>query len=261
MPAEPRIVCLVPSITELICDLGLAPQLVGRTGFCIHPWETVRQIPKVGGTKDVKLEKVRALEPTHVVVNVDENRREDAEALAEFVPEVIVTHPQEPRDNLELYRLLGTTFGREAEAEGLCERFEQAYALAVNAERLPADVLYLIWRDPWMTIAPETYISRTLALFNWRTLPFAPCQPEGDEGRTRYPQVELVTVAGEADRILLSSEPFHFKQRHVEEVAALVGDTPVSLIDGEMTSWYGSRAIAGLEYLSEYTAAAASCSL
>jgi ABC-type Fe3+-hydroxamate transport system substrate-binding protein len=250
MVAEPRIVCLVPSITELICDLGLAPQLVGRTGFCIHPWETVRTIPKVGGTKDVKLEKVRALEPTHVVVNVDENRREDAEALAEFVPEVIVTHPQEPRDNLELYRQIGGAFGREAEAELLCERFERAYARASAGERPSADVLYLIWRDPWMTIAPETYVSRTLALFGWRTLPA--------ETVERYPEVDLATVGGEADRVLLSSEPFHFKQQHLEGVAAIVGDTPVSLIDGEMTSWYGSRAIAGLEYLADYTA---SCSL
>src|SRR5689334_1509447 len=104
MAAQPRIVCLVPSVTELICALGLADRLVGRTGFCIHPWETVRSIPKVGGTKDVKLRAVRALEPTHVVVNVDENTRETAEALAEFVPEVVVTHPIEPRDNLALYR-------------------------------------------------------------------------------------------------------------------------------------------------------------
>jgi hypothetical protein len=258
MDAEPRIVCLVPSITELICDLGLAPQLVGRTGFCIHPWETVRRIPKVGGTKDVKLEKVRELEPTHVVVNVDENRREDAEALAEFVPEVVVTHPQEPRDNLDLYRLLGGIFGREAEAERLCERFERAYQRAAANERPAADVLYLIWRDPWMTIAPETYNSRTHALFNWRTLPFALCMPEAYKGRTRYPEVDLAEMGDEADRVLLSSEPFHFKQRHVAEVAAIVGDTPVSLIDGEMTSWYGSRAIAGLEYLTDYTA---SCSL
>jgi len=245
MAAEPRIVCLVPSITELICDLDLAPQLVGRTGFCIHPWETVRKIPKVGGTKDVKLDKVRELEPTHVVVNVDENRREDAEALAEFA-EVVVTHPQEPRDNLDLYRQLGAIFGREAEAERLCERFEAAYERAAAArERPAADVLYLIWRDPWMTIAPETYISRSLALFNWRTLPASATE--------RYPQVDLESLAGEADRVLLSSEPFHFKDRHVEEVAAIVADTPVSLIDGEMTSWYGSRAIAGLEYLAEYT--------
>jgi ABC-type Fe3+-hydroxamate transport system substrate-binding protein len=240
-----RIVCLVPSITELVCALGLAEQLVGRTGFCVHPWETVRNIPKVGGTKDVKLEKVRELAPTHVIVNVDENRREDAEALAGFVPEVVVTHPQAPRDNLELYRLLGRTFDREAEAERLCAEFESAYARAAAAELPERDVLYLIWKDPWMTVAPETYISQTLALFNWRTLP-------GDTSE-RYPEVDLEGFAGEVDRVLLSSEPFHFKQNHVEEVAALVPGAEVSLIDGEMTSWYGPRAIAGLDYLTDYT--------
>jgi len=111
-------------------------------------------------------------------------------------------------------------------------------------------VLYLIWREPWMTVAPDTYISRTLDLFGWRTLPVAASE--------RYPEVELDSYVGRVERVLLSSEPFHFKERHVEEVSELVGDTPVSLIDGEMTSWYGSRAIAGLEYLDEYTA---SCSL
>ena len=117
--AGARIVCLVPSITELICDLGLAEQLVGRTGFCVHPWETVRRIPKLGGTKDVKLERIRALAPTHAVVNVDENRLEVVEALAEFVPHIVVTHPLGPLDNLDLYRLIGAIFGREAKAERL----------------------------------------------------------------------------------------------------------------------------------------------
>src|ERR1700712_400942 len=100
MSDAPRIVCLVPSITELLCDLGLAEQIVGRTGFCIHPWETVRTIPKVGGTKDVHMDRVRELAPTHVVVNVDENLKEDAETLATFVHSVVVTHPQGPLDNL-----------------------------------------------------------------------------------------------------------------------------------------------------------------
>jgi ABC-type Fe3+-hydroxamate transport system substrate-binding protein len=239
-----RIVCLVPSITELVCALGLAEQLVGRTGFCVHPWETVREIPKVGGTKDVNLEKVRELAPTHVIVNVDENRREDAEALAEFVPEVVVTHPRAPLDNLELYRLLGRTFDREAEAERLCAEFERAHARATAVERPPRDVLYLIWKDPWMTISPDTYIAQTLALFNWRTLPA--------DTSERYPEVDLGSFAGEAERVLLSSEPFHFKQRHVAEVAELVPGAEVSLIDGEMTSWYGPRAIAGLDYLAGY---------
>lgn len=255
---EPRIVSLVPSITELVCALGLAPQLVGRTGFCVHPWETVREIPKVGGTKDVKLERVRELAPTHVIVNVDENRREDAEALAEFVPEVLVTHPQAPLDNLALYRQLGAAFGREAEAEALCAEFEQAHARAVAAPPPARDVLYLIWKDPWMTVAPDTYISQTLALFGWRTLPADPepavlIRPEGEKmQRERYPEVDLAGFAGAVDRVLLSSEPFHFKREHVAEVAALVPGAEVSLIDGEMTSWYGPRAIAGLDYLREY---------
>ncbi|HET7445705.1 MAG TPA: helical backbone metal receptor [Solirubrobacterales bacterium] len=259
MAVELRIVSLVPSITELICELGLAEQLVGRTGFCIHPWETVRRIPKVGGTKDVKLERVRELAPTHVIVNVDENLREDAEALAESGIEVVVTHPQEPRDNLELYRLLGGLFDREAEAERLCAEFERAYARATAVERPERDVLYLIWRDPWMTVAADTYIAQTLALFGWRNLP-APGVVEvrlaiRDEAQpVRYPEVDLGDFAGRVDRVLLSSEPFHFKERHVEEVEELVPGAEVSLIDGEMTSWYGSRAIAGLDYLAEYTA-------
>lgn len=237
-----RIVSLVPSITELLCDLGLSEQVVGRTGFCIHPWETVREIPKVGGTKDLKFDRIRELEPTHVVVNVDENRKEDAEALAEFVPNVVVTHPLGPRDNLDLYRQMGREFDRVAEAESLCEKFEAA--LSRVEDRPEQRVLYLIWRDPWMTISPDTYISRTLGLFNWRTVPTST--------EERYPQVDLSEV--DVDRVLLSSEPFHFKDHHVTEVEALVPGAKVSLIDGEMTSWYGSRAIAGIDYLVEFTA-------
>jgi ABC-type Fe3+-hydroxamate transport system substrate-binding protein len=236
-----RIVSLVPSITELLCDLDLSDQLVGRTGFCVHPWETVRTIPKVGGTKDLKFDRIRKLEPTHVVVNVDENKKEDAEALAEFIPNVVVTHPLGPSDNLDLYRQMGREFDRQAEAETLCEKFEAA--LARVEDRPEQRVLYLIWRDPWMSISPETYISRTLGLFNWRTVPASTHE--------RYPQVDLAAV--EVDRVLLSSEPFHFKEHHLPEVEALVPRAKVGLIDGEMTSWYGSRAIAGIDYLREYT--------
>jgi ABC-type Fe3+-hydroxamate transport system substrate-binding protein len=240
----PRIVCLVPSITELLCDLGLSGQLVGRTGFCIHPWETVKSIPKVGGTKDLKFDRIRELEPTHVVVNIDENRKEDAEALAEFIPNVVVTHPLEPRDNLALYRQMGEAFGVEAEAERLCEEFDSAYERAIANRGPEQSVLYLIWRDPWMTIAPETYISQTLSLFGWETVP--------RQTEERYPQIDI--SACDVDRVLLSSEPFHFKEHHVREVEGLVPGATVSLIDGEMTSWYGSRAIRGLDYLAKFTA-------
>ncbi len=131
-----RIVSLVPSITELVCELGLADQLVGRTGFCVHPKETLKKIPKVGGTKSVDVDRIRDLAPTHVIVNVDENRKETADALAQFVPNLIVTHPLAPLDNLALYRQIGKAFGREREAELLCRKFE-AHFLKFRKENTP----------------------------------------------------------------------------------------------------------------------------
>ncbi|HZX28678.1 MAG TPA: helical backbone metal receptor, partial [Telluria sp.] len=125
---DARIVSLVPSITELLCDLGLASQLVGRTGFCIHPAGTVRAIPKVGGTKDVNLAKLRRLAPSHVVVNIDENEKPTVDEIARFVPHVVVTHPNAPRDNLDLVRLMGGIFCREEQAECWCADFEAEYA-------------------------------------------------------------------------------------------------------------------------------------
>jgi ABC-type Fe3+-hydroxamate transport system substrate-binding protein len=157
-----RIVSLVPSITELLCDLGLASQIVGRTGFCIHPREIVRRIPKVGGTKSVNLEKVRSLAPTHVIVNVDENEKPTADAIAEFVPHLVVTHPLAPLDNLALYRSMGEVFGAEEQAEALCARFQRAYDCASAANYRQRSVLYLVWKKPWMTVSRDTYISRTL---------------------------------------------------------------------------------------------------
>lgn len=240
-----RIVSLVPSLTELVCDLGLAGQLVGRTGFCIHPRATLKTIPKVGGTKDVNLARLRELAPTHVIVNVDENRRECVEEIAACVPHVIVTHPCTPEDNLPVYRLLGGIFGREAEAERLCADLAAALddARAVGAS-LPAEkVLYLIWREPWMTVARSTYISAMLGAVGWQTV------PEADE--PRYPAFEWDApwLAGVA-RVFLSSEPYRFRDSHLAEVAAASG-RPAALIDGEMASWYGSRAVAGLRYLTE----------
>ena len=99
--SDARIVSLVPSVTELICDLGLTDQLAGRTKWCIHPEAAVQNIPAIGGTKKANLDKLRALAPTHVVLNVDENPKEMADAVAEFVPNVVVTHPNAPLDNLE----------------------------------------------------------------------------------------------------------------------------------------------------------------
>lgn len=252
-----RIVSLVPSLTELLFTLGLGRRVVGRTSFCVHPREEVAGVIRVGGTKKVRLERLRRLAPTHVVLNIDENTREAAEAIAEFVPHVIVTHPLGPRDNPGLYRLLGGVFDRERAAQRLCDAFWGAFdALEASARRLPPRrVLYLIWRRPWMTVSADTYIARTLGLVKWQTVPAA--------ATVRYPEVRLdrALLAG-TDVVLLSSEPYPFRDRHLAEVRAQCDAAHrgshhprLALIDGEMTSWYGSRAIAGLEYLRAFAPA------
>ena len=245
--ARPRIVSLVPSITELVCDLGLTAALVGRTGFCIHPREAVRGIPKVGGTKDVNVDRIRELAPTHVIVNIDENEKPAVDALARFVPHIIVTHPLAPLDNLALYRLLGGIFGSNERAAQLCAEFTRAHDdTAAACAALPRqNVLYLIWRKPWMTVSRDTYISRTLARVGWDTLP--------PIAGARYPGLELdAALLADVDHVLLSSEPYRFRERDIGVVQKLLprdSRCSVRLIDGEMTSWYGSRAIRGLAYL------------
>ncbi|MBV8635892.1 MAG: ABC transporter substrate-binding protein [Burkholderiaceae bacterium] len=249
--AVPRIVSLVPSITELLCDLGLARWIVGRTGFCIHPAEVVAAIPKIGGTKDVNLEKIRKLAPTHLIVNIDENEKPTVDLLAQFIPHVIVTHPQTPRDNLPLYRLLGGIFAAEGQALRLCEEFECAFAaLAAGPRRDPGTVLYCIWKDPWMTVARNTYIGAMLGLIGLQQWDSG--LPQAERGGLRYPQFEWnADLLAGIDEILLSSEPYRFTEAHVAELGRETGK-PVRLVDGEMFSWYGSRAIQGLRYLQEY---------
>jgi ABC-type Fe3+-hydroxamate transport system substrate-binding protein len=245
-----RIVSLVPSITELLFDLDLGSQLVGRTGFCIEPRDRVRRVSKVGGTKTVDIPRIKRLQPTHLIVNIDENPRALVDEIARFVPHVIVTHPTRVRDNLALYRLLGGIFGRDEQAEALCRRFESVYAECVaQAAAWPRQkVLYLIWKSPWMTVSTDTYISRMLATVGWDNAP--------PQSHLRYPNVELTQkTLAEVSFVLLSSEPYSFRERHCVEVLDLLpaaSKTRVALIDGAMTSWYGSRAIEGLRYLAAF---------
>jgi Periplasmic binding protein len=274
-----RIVSLVPSITELVAQLGLATYIVGRTGFCIHPAQIMASIPKVGGTKDVNIDKIRALQPTHVLVNVDENKHSTVQQLRQLGLQVVVTHPCTPADNLALIDQLVAAFsptlagdlaaGRalRAQAAQLQQQLKQRLASlraalslqaahAAHAQRKPMQVLYLIWRDPWMTVAQDTYISQMLSLINWHTLPAV---HGGDgvhtPGATRYPVIQgdepwLALV----QRVLLSSEPYSFKNEHLKQVQAWLPHATVQLVDGEMLSWYGSRAVQGLDYLADLSA-------
>lgn len=247
-----RIISLVPSITELLFALGLGPQVVGRTGFCIHPPKGVADIPKVGGTKDLRLTRIQALAPTHVIVNVDENRLEDVAALRQLGAEVVVTHPCSPQDNLTLLQQMVDCFGQaqpqvRIEAGRLAQRLEAELVACKARAWTPRRVLYLIWRDPWMTVARDTYIARMLAEVGWSTWPPV---DGGEHGAARYP-----TLTGqepwlqEVEEVLLSSEPYRFDATHIDAAQALCPNARVRLIDGELVSWYGPRAADGLACL------------
>ena len=244
-PANARIACLVPSITETLFAMGLGAQVVARTGFCIHPEPEVRDVPKVGGTKDVNVSKLLALEPTHVIVNIDENRKATVDQLRKMIPHVIVTHPLLPEDNATLFHLLGHAFAADEAALRLTYDLADALAAARSVgASLPAEtVLYAIWKNPWMTVSRDTYVSAMLAIVGWKTLPL--------QAEKRYPEVALDDSTWQnAERIFLSSEPYSFGDEHIHELRDARGLTqPIQLIDGEVVSWYGVRAIAGLRYL------------
>lgn len=248
-----RIASLVPSLTELVVELGLGERLVARTGFCIHPAPRLRDVPKVGGTKDVNFAKLRQLAPTHVLLNVDENRLETAQELQSLGAELVVTHPCGPLDNLALVDQLAQVFADQA---GVAERartlraaLSDELALTQPAGRSLCRVLYLIWHEPWMTVARDTYISRMLARVNWLS---EPAVLGGDHGAARYPVLRgdepwLLGV----ERVLLSSEPFNFSDEHERLAHALCPQAQVQRVDGELLSWYGPRAVPGLRYLRE----------
>ncbi|MEP7303081.1 MAG: helical backbone metal receptor [Caldimonas sp.] len=251
---EVRIASLVPSLTELAFALGLGARLVARTGWCIHPAEAVDRVAKVGGTKTVNLAKLRRLAPTHVLVNVDENRLETIEAIrawGEAAPEIVATHPLAPEDNLALLAQMTARFGGLPEvaerARSLGAALQRGLDLTQPAGRPVVRVLYLIWHDPWMTVARDTYLSCMLARIGWQTLP---ATAGGLAGAARYPALSGDEPwLAEVERVLLSSEPFTFEARHVAQAQTLCPNARVQRVDGELLSWYGARAVAGLAYL------------
>lgn len=246
-PPALRIACLVPSITETLFALGLGDHVVARTGFCIHPEPAVRDVPKVGGTKDVNVRRLIDTEPTHVIVNIDENRKADVDHLRKVIPNIVVTHPMLPDDNIALFRLLGHIFSADEAAGRLATELGAALtrARAVGAQLPSQTVLYAIWKNPWMTISRDTYVSTMLETVGWKTLPV--------QTEKRYPEVAGDdSVWRDTERIFLSSEPYSFGDEHIDELRRTMGLTqPIELIDGEYVSWYGVRAIAGLNYLAD----------
>jgi len=248
MKGPARIVSLVPSLTELLFALDLQAQVVGRTAFCIEPEGQVDAIPVVGGTKTSHMDKLAALAPSHVLVNIDETPKDLAEQIGALGAEVVVTHPNAPADNIPLFQLIGGLFQRQAQAAALVTALQDE--LRRTGSWPERKVLYLIWKRPWMTVSQDTYIANMLALFGMRTLCHDPAR--------RYPEISIdAALLAQADLVLFSSEPFPFAAKHREAFKsdyAITSQPQLLSIDGKMVSWYGSRAIEGLRYLRQFAA-------
>lgn len=233
-----RIVSLVPSQTELLADLGLDDEVVGLTRFCVHPagWKSGKAI--VGGTKQVDLDRVQALEPDLVLANREENTREMVEAL-DAIASVYVTDVASLAEACEMIRAVGQLVGREAAGQTLAR--DVAAAFADLPEHEPVTAAYLIWRAPYMTVGGDTFIHDVMTHVGLANV-FA--------DRRRYPEVTARELAvAEPDVVLLASEPYPFTDEHAAEVRAAVGGALVRLVDGEAFSWYGSRLLHAAPYL------------
>ena len=227
-----RIVSLVPSQTELLADLGRGDRVVGLTRFCVRPrsWKVTKTI--MGGTKNVDVERVRGLRPDLVIANKEENVREQVEAVAAFCP-VYVTDVATVADAVGMIHEVGRLTDRVPEADEIADDVVARFDALPPAPPRPARALYLIWRDPWMAAGGDTIISDVMGRGGW-------ANAVGD--RDRYPALSDAEVrALDPDVVMLSSEPYPFREGHVAEVRALAPRARVALVDGEAFSWYGSR--------------------
>jgi iron complex transport system substrate-binding protein len=248
-----RIVSLCPSLTELVFDLGRGDDVVGRTKFCVHPVGRVEHIESVGGTKNPKIERIVELAPDLVLLNEEENRREDADALIAAGVRCHVSFPRDLNGTARMVREIGAQLKQPVEAERIATDIERRTARVRDNARgaLAVRYAYLIWRNPWMVAGGDTFVTAMLALPGGVNV-FAN-HPE------RYPTVTPDQLAAtEPDVVLLSSEPFPFRERHADELAAATGipQDRMQFVDGEYLSWHGSRTPDGIDYAEQVIRAA-----
>lgn len=242
--AYSRIISLVPSLTELIIDLGLKDRLAGRTRFCIHPAEEVKDIPIIGGTKKANMEKIRAINPDYILTNKEENTKADIEALREEF-HVALTEIDTVEDALLAIYEIGGDLEASAEAGKLISKINELLD-SIPQER-PQTAAYFIWREPWMVTGRGTYIHDVLEKWGLKNV-------FGDT--PRYPTIQLTELKkAYPDLILLSSEPYPFKEKHIEEIREACPAAQIMLVDGEWFSWYGSRMIPAFKGLNDWRAA------
>ena len=225
-----RIVSLVPSQTELLYDLGLDREIIGITRFCIHPEHWFRSKTRVGGTKSLHLDKIRALAPDLIIANKEENRKEEIEALAKDFP-VWISDVQSLEEALLMIRGVGRICGRPEKAASMCSEIVQTFEELRQVR--PGRVAYLIWEDPLMVVGGGTFINDILQRWGLQNI---------YEERGRYPLTDLEELKSlEPDLLILATEPFPFKEKHVKHLQAWMPGVQAVIADGELFSWYGSR--------------------
>jgi len=242
-----RIISLVPSQTELLYDLGLDEEVVGITKFCVHPNEWFRNKKRVGGTKTVHMDIIHALQPHLIIANKEENTKEQVEELALRYP-VWISNIQTVEEGLQMISEVGAVTGKTTEANLLVQNIRTGFN-DLAAETANVKVAYYIWKNPWMSVGGDTFISDMIATMGWQNVL---------TDKRRYPEVSPAELVGsDVELVLLSSEPYPFKDKHILEIKEVLPAVEVLLVDGEMFSWYGSRMKEAPGYLkhiaSQYT--------
>ncbi len=235
-----RIVSVVPSQTELLAEFGLEEEVVGITKFCVHPPRWHQSKTRVGGTKNLNLAKIRELAPDLIIANKEENEKEQIEAIAREFP-VFVSDINKISDALHFIQVIGALLDRSEPAARLLDTLYQAFG---SLQKGPVRrVAYAIWKDPWMWVGEGNFIGDMIRVMGWVNVL---------DDMPRYPQCTLEEVLGrKPDLILLSSEPYPFSSRHVEDLKKAYPSQEFRQVDGEMFSWYGSRMQWAVPYMNQ----------
>lgn len=226
-----RIISLVPSLTELLFDLGLGDRIIGRTKFCIFPESGVQSVEVIGGTKNVNIEKIQRLNPDLIIANKEENIKDTVRELSALFP-VYTSNISTLHSALHAIEDIGILTKKENTAQTLINDIEVQFSNLDEHLAKKRKCIYLIWKDPYMTIGKDTFI--------YQMLKYAGFDSVIDD--FRYPTLTIKDIRNsDAEHILLSSEPFPFKQKHIEYFEEVFPNKKIHLVDGTYYSWYGSR--------------------
>jgi ABC-type Fe3+-hydroxamate transport system substrate-binding protein len=237
-----RIISIVPSQTELLYELGLSEEVIGITRFCVHPGVWFKGKTRVGGTKKLNLDRIRSLQPDLIIGNKEENTREDIEVLEKEFP-VWMSDIHNLEEAMVAITEIGSLVDRQPEAAYLNHLINAGFTdLQTLALQLGIDkrVAYVIWKGPYMVAGKDTFINDILCKIGLINV----------IKESRYPETSLdALLALKPDFVFLSSEPYPFKEKHMDEIKAAIPGAKIMLVDGEIFSWYGSRLVKAVQYL------------